>query len=116
MLSKGIDYYLSKGFEPKLAEYFASGRKTLTAAEALPDYRVMLTYDQTEKRIFDAKSLIQPGTVFAFLQDAEAFARVYVDDTHSLCWDKEPNVDSEVVWENKVDISPDSCYVESIRV
>ena len=27
---------------------------------------------------------------------------------------KDPNVDSEVVWNNKVDLCPDCCYVDSV--
>lgn len=29
-------------------------------------------------------------------------------------WDIDPDVDSDVVWSNKVDLCPDSCYVDSV--
>lgn len=42
------------------------------------------------------------------------FRRVYLDEDHSVCWDIDPNVDSNEVWNNKVDLCPDSCYVDSV--
>ena len=30
--------------------------------------------------------------------------------------DIDPNVDSDVVWNNKVDLCPDSCYVDSVPI
>lgn len=42
------------------------------------------------------------------------FRRVYLDEAHSVCWDIDPNVDSNEVWNNKVDLCPDSCYVDSV--
>lgn len=42
--------------------------------------------------------------------------RVYLDDTHSVCWDIDPTIDSKEIWENLVDLCPDSCYMESVPV
>lgn len=46
----------------------------------------------------------------------ESFRRVYVDDTHCVAWDIDPDVDSEQVWSNKVDLCPDSCYLDSVPI
>lgn len=48
--------------------------------------------------------------------DIENFRRVYLDDWHVICWDIDPNVDSDIEWMNKVDIDPDGCYVDSIAL
>lgn len=42
------------------------------------------------------------------------FRRVYVDKQHCICWDINPDIDSDKVWSNKVDLCPDSCYIDSI--
>ena len=44
------------------------------------------------------------------------FRRVYIDSEHCIAWDIDPEVDSEIEWTNKVDICPDSCYVDSVPV
>ena len=41
---------------------------------------------------------------------------MYIDNEHCIAWDIDPNIDSNVVWNNKINLSPDSCYVDSIPV
>ena len=45
-----IEYYLSKGFDRPMAEYFAGGRKKLVQAVPQRDFTLLLTYDGGEKR------------------------------------------------------------------
>lgn len=45
--------------------------------------------------------------------DYNNFCRVYLDESHCVSWDIDPNVDINEVWSNKVDLCPDTCYVES---
>lgn len=108
-----VDYYLAKGFEPKMAEYFAAGRRKITDVKANDNFTLTLTFDNGEVRMYDAAPLLQPATVFAPFRDLENFRRVYLDDCHCICWDIDPNVDSNIVWNNKVDLCPDTCYVDS---
>lgn len=44
----------------------------------------------------------------------ENFRQVYLDGQHCVAWDIDPSVDSEKVWSNKVDLCPDSCYIDSV--
>lgn len=112
-MDRDVKFYLSKGFDQASAEYFAGGRKTLTAVKPNEDFTLTLWFDNGEVRLYDAKPLLEPGTVFEPFADYENFRRVYLDDTHCVAWDVDPKVDSDVVWSNKVDISPDSCYLDS---
>lgn len=109
-----VDYYLSKGFDRPMAEYFASGRKRLAAVTPQPDFTLLLTYEDGEKRVYDMKPFLEKGGVFVPFRDYSEFRRVYLDDTCVVAWDIDPNVDSNVVWSNKVDICPDGCYVDSV--
>ena len=111
---KTVEYYMSKGFDRAMAEYFASGKKKIVAVEPNTDFTLLLTFDNDEKRIFDVKPMIEKGDVFAPFADYNNFKRVYLDDCNCVAWDIDPNVDSNVVWNNKVDICPDSCYVDSV--
>lgn len=113
-MAKSIEYYLSKGFDNKMAEYFASGRKKITGVIPNDDFTLTISFDIGEKRIYNAAPLLKPGTVFETLADLNNFRRVYIDDEHCISWDINPNIDSNLVWNNKVDLCPDSCYVDSI--
>ena len=113
-MSKTVDYYLSKGFDRKMAEYFASGRKKIVSVTPNNNFTLTIRFDNDEIRILDAKPFLQKGSVFETFLDIQHFNRVYVDDTHCIAWDIDPTVDSNIVWNNKVDLCPDSCYVDSI--
>lgn len=115
-MKKDVNYYLSKGLDERMARYYASGRKKVIAVEAHEDFSLTITFDSGEKRLLDCKTFIKDGTVFEVLKDYNIFKRVYIDDTHSISWDKNPNVDSEKVWSNKIDICPDSSYIDSIPI
>ena len=113
-MGKSVEYYLSKGYDRKMAEYFASGRKRITKVIPRNDFTLLLSFDNGETRLYDAGPLLQAGTVFAPFREWDNFRRVYLDEDHSVCWDIDPNIDSNEVWNNKVDLCPDSCYVETV--
>lgn len=110
------EYYLAKGFDPVMAEYFAAGRKTIVKVEPMADYQLLLEFDNGERRVYDCKPLMHEGSVFEALRQEDTFERVYLDDTHAVAWDIDPNVDSEMVWSNKLDICPDTCYVDGLEL
>lgn len=111
---KTVEYYISKGFNRKTAEYFASGKKRIIGVIPNNDYTLIISFDNGEKRLYDVNPLLKKGTVFEPLTDIETFRRVYVDDTHCIAWDIDPNIDSNNVWNNKVDLCPDGCYIDSV--
>ena len=67
-----------------------------------------------EYYLFDMKPFLEKGGVFTPFREYSEFQRVYLDDTCAVSWDIDPNVDSNVFWNNKVDICPDGCYVDSV--
>lgn len=99
--------------EPKVKEYFEGGGRDIVSVKANEDYTLLLTFDNGEKRIYDLKPL---EGVFKCLKPMSVFKRVYIDDCGCVAWDKDPNVDSEKVWDNKIDLCPDSCYLDSVPV
>ena len=52
---------------------------------------------------------IQADGVFKHLAAWQDFRHVYLDARHCVSWDIDPNVDSETVWNNKIDLDPDGC-------
>ena len=115
-MPKTVEQYLAMGLDPKAAEYFAAGRHRIVAVEPKEDFTLTLDFDNGECRILDMKPHLKPGTVFEPFMKLENFMRVYLDASHSVCWDIDPNIDSKEVWQNLVDLCPDTCYMESIPV
>lgn len=109
-----MESYLAKGFDRRTAEYFAAGRKRILSVRANDDYTLELVFDGQERRTLDCKPFLREGTVFAPFLELENFRRVYLDDCHCVAWDIDPAIDSETVLSNKVDLSPDTCYLDSI--
>lgn len=114
-MPNSVEYYLSKGCDRAAAEYFASGRKKIISVSPNEDFTLTLCFESGERRILDCKPFLD-GAVFKPFKDYENFKRVYLDDTSCVAWDIDPNVDSNVVWNNKVDLCPDSCYIDSIPI
>ena len=115
-MANTVEYYLSKGFDRPAAEYFASGRKKIVGVSANDDFTLTIRFDNGEQRLYDMRPYLKKGTVFEPFAKLENFRRVYVDDTHAISWAIGPNVDSEKVRSNKVDLSPDSCYLDSVPI
>ena len=115
-MKRSVEWYLSHGFDRRTAEYYAGGRRRIVSVKPNEDFTLTLGFDNGEVRQLDCRNFLLPGTVFAPFMEYRSFSRVYLDDTHSVCWDIDPNVDSDIVWSNKVDICPDSCYMDSVPV
>lgn len=115
-MGRSVEYYLSKGFDRPMAEYFSAGRRRITAVKANPNDTLTLDFDNGERRIYDCSHLFHEGSVFMKLKAADRFPCVYLDETHAVSWDIDPQVDSNVVWSNKLDLCPDTCYVDSVPV
>lgn len=112
-MSNTVEYYLSKGFDMKTAEYFSKGRKKITDVSPNEDFTLTLIFDNEEKRIYDMKPYLKKGTVFETFSEYDNFKRVYLDECNCVSWDINPEIDSDTVWSNKVDLCPDTCYIDS---
>ena len=111
-----IEYYLSKGFDLSAARYYASGRRKIISVAANEDYTLTLVFDNNETRVLDIKPMLKPGTVFEPFRDFCKFKGVYLDEQHCVSWDIDSTVDSTKVWNNKIDLCPDSCYIDSVPI
>lgn len=111
-----VQSYLSKGLDRTMAEYYAAGRKKIVSVFANDDFTLTLTFDNGEVRLFDCKPILEVGRVFVPFRKLENFKMVYLDDCQCVSWDIDPDVNNDEVWENKVDLCPDCCYVESIPI
>lgn len=104
------------GFDQKAAEYYSAGRKKIVEVVPNDDFTLTLRFDNGEQRLYDVSMLLKKGTVFETFADIKNFRRVFLDDQHCVAWDIDPTVDSEIVWSNRVDLCPDSCYIDSAPI
>ena len=113
-MGKNIEYYLSMGCDEKTTAYFAAGRKRIDGVVPNDDLTLTISFDNEEKRLYDMRPFLKKGTVFEPFCNIENFRRVYIDEQDSIAWDIDPNIDSNIEWNNKVDLCPDSCYIDSV--
>ncbi len=114
-MSKDVHYYMSKGMERKVAEYFASGIKKIISVNPNKDYTLTLSYDDGSIRLYDCKPFLLKDTVFEPFMEWDNFRRVYFSSNgRKVCWDVDPEVDSNEVWDNVVDLCADAVYIDSI--
>lgn len=109
-----VNYYLSKGFDRKTAEYFATGRRKISKVKAVDNFLLHITFDNGVKKIFDCSDLPENDTVFEVLKDQTVFKRAYADENGNLAWDINPDIDSTKNWSNKIDIGADTCWLEGL--
>jgi len=74
----------------------------VTDVQPLPDFRLLITFDNGERRLFNAESYLDKG-IFQQLRDVCMFNSVRVSfDT--------------VEWANGADLCPETLYIESVPV
>ena len=111
-MKKTVEEYMALGFERPYAESFSAGRKRIKSVKPNQDFTLTLTFEGGEVRILDMADTLKEGA-FQKIADYADFSRVYLDEGHTVCWDIDPHIDSNVVWNNQLDLCPDLCYVES---
>ena len=93
--------------------YYKSGKRQLVKIEANTDYTLTLYYDDS-KRVYDMST--QLYGVFEVLKDIDKFCRVFIDDEGNIAWDKDSTLDSNIYWNNRIDICSDSAYISSTPI
>ena len=112
-MKKTFAEYLAMGMDEKTARYFADGRRRIVSADPVEPYKVLLAFDNGERRMLDCQLYFGEGSIFNRLSSPKDFRRVFVDENGNLAWDIDPKVDSRVSWNNRVDFCRDACYLNS---
>ncbi len=70
-------------------------------AEPIPDYRLLLTFNNNEHKIFDVKPYLSKG-IFTSLKDIKLFNSVKV-------------FNGSILWPGDLDLCPDTLYEDSVE-
>ncbi len=95
----------------EVSEYFAKGRRSIESVVANNDYTLTIVFDNNEVKIYDMKDKLRG--VLSALKDINKFKECFVDEVGNIAWDIDKNVDSRIVWNNRIDLCTDSVYIYS---
>lgn len=98
----------------RVKEYFMNGPRTIKKITANDDYTITIMFDNEEIRLYDMSGSL--FGVFELLNDIDKFKEVFLDESGNIAWDIDKNLDSNVAWNNRIDICKDSVYMDSIPI
>ncbi|WP_297424669.1 DUF2442 domain-containing protein [Clostridium sp.] len=75
------------------------------------DYTLLIKFDNGEIRIYEMKDSL--FGVFEILKDIKKFKEVFIDEHGNIAWDRDNNIDSNIHWNNRIDICKEAIYLES---
>ena len=78
------------------------------------DYRLLIKFSNGELRRYDMKKNL--FGVFEILKDINKFKEVFIDEYGNIAWNREKNIDSNICWNNRIDLCNDAIYLDSERV
>lgn len=92
-------------------EYFASGQKRIKKVTANDDYTLTVYFDNDEVKIYGMNDMLYG--VFEVLKDKDKFKEVFIDEFGNIAWDIDKDLDSNIYWNNRIDLCSDSVYLDS---
>ena len=101
---------MNENIPKEVEDYYKVGKRELLKIEANRDHTLILFYNDS-KRIYDLSN--QLIGVFQVLKDIDKFMTVFIDEDGNIAWDIDPNLDSSIHWNNRIDICSDSAYIYS---
>ncbi|MGL5715499.1 MAG: hypothetical protein ACRCX2_20940 [Paraclostridium sp.] len=97
----------------KVKEYYNNASNKLLKIIPREDYKLILCYEDST-RLYDLSNELYG--VFEILKNKEKFFEVFIDEFGCIAWDKDKSVDSNIYWNNRIDICKDSAYISSSEI
>lgn len=98
----------------EIEEYFKNGTRKIINVIANDDYSLTVTFDNNEVKKYDMKDKL--SGVFEILKDRNKFKEVFIDENGNIAWDKDKSLDSNIYWNNRIDLCKDSVYIYSTPI
>lgn len=90
-------------YDEKLRDYICCADTPVFSVRevvAKPDYTLILTFSNGEKKLYDASQLLK-SEIFAPLKNPALFLRAHIDGV-------------AVAWNNEIDVAPEFLYENSV--
>ena len=97
-----------------VSDYFGKGKRRLIEVTPSSGYLLTLKYDDNELRLYNLSGKLTG--VMSVLVDEAKFNEVFIDDSGNIAWDIDKNIDSDVVFSNRIDLSSDNAYIYGERL
>ena len=78
------------------------------------DYSLLVTFSNGEVIKYSITHLLK--NKLEVLKDYDIFSRAYIDSLGNIAWDINPDIDSNITWENRIDISKETIYLKGEKV
>ena len=95
----------------EVKEYFELGPRKIENVTANEDYTLTIGFDNGEVRIYDMSDNLYG--VFEILKNKDKFKEVFLDEFGNIAWDIDKELDSNIHWNNRIDLCTDSIYMAS---
>ena len=86
-----------------MKNYLNIGTRKVIKVIANDDYSLTLQFDNGELRNYEMSEKL--FGVFHILNDIEKFKPLFIDESGNIAWNKDNSIDSNVMWNNRIDIS-----------
>ncbi|OOB80136.1 MAG: hypothetical protein BEN19_06515 [Epulopiscium sp. Nuni2H_MBin003] len=85
------------------------------ALQSHDDYTLKLTFADGLVKRYDCTHLLNHG-MFKIINSLPKFHSALIDDLGGIGWNIDDNIDSNIVWSNRIDICKDILYQDGIIV
>lgn len=79
------------------------------------DYTMDLIFSDGSNKKYDCNDIKEKGQ-FKIIKDITKFHKAIIDDLGGIGWDIDDNIDSDIVWNNRIDICKDVLYSDSTDI
>ena len=78
------------------------------------DYSLIIKFSNAETRRYEMQNNL--FGVFEVLKDINRFKEVFIDEYGNIAWDRDKNIDSNIYWNNRIDLCKDAVYLDSVLI
>jgi hypothetical protein len=96
----------------EVKEYFEDGPKKIIKVIPRDDYSLIIYFENNEVRVYDMSDDLYG--VFEILKDKNKFKEVFIDEHGNIAWDIDKSIDSNIHWNNRIDLCKDAVYINSV--
>lgn len=99
--------------DENIRKYFKNARK-IKEVKPIENYTLLLTFDNGEIKKYSMDKDLTG--VFTILKDKEKFNSVFLDEVGNVAWNIDSSIDSNVYYDNRIDLCKDALYLDSIPI